>query len=73
MKQEDRKKAVGLNILMARRDSEMSQVGLAELVPCGQSVLSQIENGHRAPSLGMLCSIAGALRCSPSELLKGVR
>ena len=68
-----RRKAVGKNICAAREGLGWSQDELAELTPCGQPALSQIESGHRAPSLDMLCNIAGALRCSPSELLKGVR
>lgn len=68
-----RMKVVGQNILMARKDLQLSQAELAELIPCGQPALSLIESGHRAPSLDMLCSIAGALGGSPDKLLKGVR
>ena len=72
MTQEERMKAVGLNIWMARKDSEMSQAELAELIPCAQSTLSQIENGNRALSLDMLCVVAGALDYKPGRLLNGV-
>ena len=65
-------KVVGLNIWMARKNSEMSQAELAELIPCAQATLSQIENGNRAPSLDMLCAVAGALDSKPGRLLNGV-
>lgn len=73
MGQQERKKVLGLNIWMARKDSEMSQAELAELIPCRQPMLSQIENGLRAPSLDMICAIANALGCAPGELFNGVR
>lgn len=73
MTRKQRMKAVGLNIWMARKDSEMSQVELAKLLSCGQSALSQIENGRRGLSLEMLYAIASAFGCEPGSLLSGVQ
>lgn len=53
----------------ARNRAGMSQVELAERVPCTQSEISRIESGERSVSLDRLCQIARALGVEPAALL----
>ena len=52
-----------------RRRAELTQIRLAELVPCSDKTLSAIETGRERPSRGMVLAIEKALDLPPESLV----
>jgi DNA-binding XRE family transcriptional regulator len=48
-------------IIMARRERNLTQKGLAKLIGTRQSNISRLESGNYNPSLGLLTKIAQAV------------
>jgi len=48
-------------IIMARKEKNLTQKGLAELVGTKQSNISRLESGNYNPSLDFLQKVAGAM------------
>jgi len=48
-------------IIMARKEKNLTQKGLAELVGTRQSNISRLESGNYNPSLDFLQKVAGAM------------
>ena len=59
----------GQRLRYFRRRSEMTLEGLGAIVGRPASYLSQLENGHREPRLSTVSQLAGALGCTPADLL----
>ncbi|MFD4833882.1 helix-turn-helix domain-containing protein [Streptomyces uncialis] len=62
--------ALGGRLRSARQARGESVRGLARRIGCSASLLSQIELGRSAPSVGVLYSLAGALEVSTDFLLR---
>jgi transcriptional regulator with XRE-family HTH domain/quercetin dioxygenase-like cupin family protein len=62
--------ALGSRLRAARRERGESVRGLARRIGCSASLLSQIELGRTAPSVGVLYSLARALDVSTDFLLR---
>jgi XRE family transcriptional regulator, fatty acid utilization regulator len=60
---------VGAQIRAYRTARNLTLGNVASCIGCSPSHLSQIERGHRAPSLELLSSLAGVLTVSVSEFL----
>ena len=60
--------AIGQTIQRIRKDKGWFAVDLAHQVPIARAYLSEIEHGHKAPSVAMLNDIARALQMRPAEL-----
>lgn len=63
-------KTVGKNIRERRRELGMTQEELAAKAGIERSYLSNIEAGKKNFSLGVLDSIASALKIMPSDLME---
>jgi len=59
----------GSRLRHMRRQSGMTLEALSRAVGRPSSYLSQLENGHREPRLSTVNQLAGALGCTPGELL----
>lgn len=53
--------AIGSTIKEIRKSKGWFAVDLAEQIPMSRSYLSEVEQGHKAPSLGLLPAIAAGL------------
>lgn len=62
-------KKVGQNIRKARTLKKISQEELAHRAGIDRSYLSEIENGHKNPSVLILGQVADALEVDLKELL----
>lgn len=60
--------AIGQTIQKIRKDKGWFAIDLAQQVPIARAYLSEIEHGHKAPSVSMLNDIARALQMKPFEL-----
>ena len=67
---QDIKKQLGQKIKEIRKQRNLTQEKLAELVGIGTPNISYIENGKFAPAFDTLQKIAQALRVEPWELYK---
>ena len=56
------------NLHRIRTDRGLSQMQLAEMVGCNQSMISKIEKGTANPPLDLIEAIAAALRTTPVAL-----
>ncbi len=63
---------IGKNIRSARRQAKLAQVDLAEMVGIDRAYLSEIENGRRNMTIGILMAVAGALKIRLTEILSGI-
>lgn len=63
---------IGKTIRTIRKHRELTCKALAESVPMSRAHLSDIEHGHRSPSLNMLSDIARALEIEPADLLYSI-
>lgn len=63
-------KIIGNAIAVRRRNINMTQEMLSELLDITPDALSRIENGHFAPKMGRLCHIASTLNCNVSDLFR---
>lgn len=63
---------IGKTIRTIRKHRELTAKALAESVPMSRAHLSDIEHGHRSPSLNMLSDIARALEIEPADLLYSI-
>ncbi len=59
----------GKRLRHLRRRAGLTLAALGEKVGSSASYLSQLENGHREPRLSTVNQLAGALGCTPAELL----
>ncbi|MBQ4084054.1 MAG: helix-turn-helix transcriptional regulator [Alphaproteobacteria bacterium] len=66
----NRLKVFGKNVKIRRKKARLAQQDLAVIVGIDRSYLSEIENGHRNPSLLVVFAISDALQCSLSQLLE---
>lgn len=57
------------NIAVARKERNISQKELAELIDVNQTFVSQLERGIRVPTVALLEQIADVLDCSVDGLL----
>jgi transcriptional regulator with XRE-family HTH domain len=62
-------KDIGARIAAFRKERGMTQEDLAGACEMDRSYLSEIENGHKNPSVSVLLKIAEALSIKPSELI----
>ncbi|MDH5721797.1 MAG: helix-turn-helix domain-containing protein [Alphaproteobacteria bacterium] len=62
--------AIGKNIVRLRAERKLSQEDLCGMVEMDRSYLSEIENGHKNFSVGILFKVAKALNVKPEEILK---
>lgn len=65
-------KEFGLAIAKRRNVMRISQEALAERASIHRTYVSQIERGIKVPTLTVLFSLAAALECYPSELLREI-
>ncbi|OWP61523.1 transcriptional regulator [Hymenobacter amundsenii] len=65
-------KSFGLVIKEIRKSQGLSQESLATEANLDRAFISQVENGHKQPSLLTIFRLADALKLSVSELLKQV-
>ncbi|HEX2859286.1 MAG TPA: helix-turn-helix transcriptional regulator [Alphaproteobacteria bacterium] len=63
-------KVIGRNIAHARKAKGWTQDELAHRTGMDRSYLSEIENGHKNPSVLVLLDLANTLDVSPSQLLE---
>ena len=52
-----------------RKRAELTQLQLAELIPCSDKTISAIETGRERPSRGMVVAVEKALQLSPDALV----
>jgi transcriptional regulator with XRE-family HTH domain len=64
---------IGSNVRKLRTAKKLSQEELAFRAEIDRSYLSEIENGHKNPSVVMLDQIAAALGVDLRELFEGYR
>ena len=64
----DLRKVLAFNMKLHRRNLNLSQAKLAELVKVSDNHIALIETGKRFPSLKMLTSLAQALKIDVLEL-----
>jgi transcriptional regulator with XRE-family HTH domain len=60
--------AVGASIRTIRKRKGWFVIDLADEIPMSRSYLSEVENGHKLPSIGLLGDIATALQIPVAEL-----
>ena len=65
-------KKIGASVRIYREERDLSQADLATLAEVDRSYLSQLENGKRNPSIGVLWKMAKVLRVTVSDLTAGV-
>jgi transcriptional regulator with XRE-family HTH domain len=63
---------IGRNIIYRREQAGVSQEMLAFEAEMHRTAIGDIERGNRIPRADSLVKIAGALGCSPCDLLAGV-
>lgn len=68
----DELKKIGRNIALLRKKQKLTQEDFANLAGMDRSYLSEIENGHKNPSVTTLLSISQALNVSVQTLLEGI-
>jgi transcriptional regulator with XRE-family HTH domain len=59
-------------LIVYRKNSNLSQEKLAELANIHRTYISQIERGLKSPTLEVVFSICNALSIKPSEFIKGI-
>jgi transcriptional regulator with XRE-family HTH domain len=59
-------------LIVYRKNSNLSQEKLAELANIHRTYISQIERGLKSPTLEVVFSICNALSTRPSEFIKGI-
>jgi len=64
----ERPTSTGEAIQRARRAAGLKQRELADLVGCGDGVISNIERGYRSPPRSLLATIAKVLHVEASDL-----
>ena len=64
--------AFTLDLKVARRRSGLTQADCAHLLTINPSLVSQIENGKRMPTVRELCILSLVYRCSFESLFAGV-
>lgn len=60
--------AIGSTIRQIRKQKGWFAVDLAEQIPMSRSYLSELEHGHRLPSIGLLGDIAHGLNMTVADL-----
>lgn len=68
MHQQNKYKQLGLNIAYYRKQRDLSQIKLAELVNISRTHMSRIETADCAVSLDVVFDICDALHISPDKL-----
>jgi transcriptional regulator with XRE-family HTH domain len=66
----DVQKRVGGNVARLRKQRGLTQEALAQAADVKQTYLSEIENGKRNPTLGMLVRLATALDADVHDLTR---
>ena len=66
----DVQKRVGGNVARLRKQRGLTQEALAQAADVKQTYLSEIENGKRNPTLGMMERIAAALGADVHDLTR---
>ncbi len=66
----DVQKRVGGNVAKLRKQRGLTQDALAQAADVKQTYLSEIENGKRNPTLGMLVRLAAALGADVHDLTR---
>lgn len=61
--------SVGENVRKLRREKDMTQLQLAEIVNVSQSMIAQIERGVKIPTVILSQDIAMALNCTIDDIL----
>lgn len=64
---------IGNNIRAARKQAQLGQIDLAEMVGIDRAYLSEIENGHRNMTVGVLMAIADALKIRLPDIFSDAR
>ena len=62
---------IGKRISKFRKQNNMSQKELAQVVGVNQTMIAHIENGVKIPSLAVSLELAAALNTTVDELCKG--
>lgn len=60
---------IGKNTRRRRIAKRLTQVDLADIVSCHRITITRIESGSMAPGYELLDKLAGALDCTPAQLL----
>ena len=72
MQDNERLKALGLNIKRYRLKQDLSQEKLAELVDVSHNLISLIENGNVNPTILKIIAIAEVLNVDINTLIKEI-
>ena len=72
MTERQKLKIIGENVRIARRNANMTQECVAELVGVTWQTVSYIENGKNPFSVLILNNLASALQTTPNRLLEGL-
>jgi len=59
---------IGRRIASARKLRGLTQLQLAERVPCSKSLIAQVESGHKPATQALIAGVARALRVDAGEL-----
>ena len=70
MRQQDKYKQLGLNIAYYRKQRDLSQIKLAELINISRTHMSRIETADCAVSLDVVFDICDVLHISPDKLFE---
>lgn len=70
MRQQDKYKQLGLNIAYYRKQRDLSQIKLAELINISRTHMSRIETADSAVSLDVVFDICDVLHISPDKLFE---
>lgn len=65
-------KRIGRNLTERREGAGLSQEALAFRAAMHRTAIASIERGERTPRADSLVKLAGALGCSPGDLLAGL-
>ena len=68
MQQYNKYKQLGLNVAYYRKQRDLSQIQLAEMINISRTHMSRIETADCAVSLDVVFDICDALQVSPSKL-----
>lgn len=68
----DPRKALGVSVRERRESKGLSQERLAEECGLHRTYIGGIERGERNVSLVNICRLAGALGCTPADLVANV-
>lgn len=69
---ENKEKILGLRIMQRRKQKNIKQSELAEIIGVSENQISNIENGKSFPRMQKFMKICEVLNCNPDYLLSGI-